>query len=346
MSDIGELSGTAGRRIDTFRTEATRAAGPAAPPTDTATAEAAGPSPPTEPSIPPASGAIDYGLAKSAAGIMAENVGVDFGHIAALMMQIDSELARAARDDQVAQIEAVAQEMHASARDIRASARMALIGGVISGGAQIGAAGMSLYGGVKGMRMTTSMPTVEPEVPVAETARPGGTSSMSPSAEEPQPVTAGAGEPAAPPLEGVGMPEAGRPSPGETQTQQVRQETTQDTVKEVSTAKQKAAAARVDHTLSQQLSARAQSISLTTQGMSQLTIATGDIIKNAMEYQSRMKDADSKQDEARAEEKRAYLDRTKGFADSMQKGAQEMLGLFQQMEDSMHQTHKQIWSKA
>lgn len=262
------------------------------------------------------------------------------------MMQIDSELARAARDDQVSQIEAVAQEMHASAQDIRASARMALIGGVISGGAQIGAAGMSLYGGVKGMRLTTSMPMVEPEVSVTETTRTGGTSSMSPSAEEQQPVTAQAGESAAPPLEDIGMPEAGRPSSSEAQTQQVRQETTQDTVKEVSTAKQKAAAARVDHTLSQQLSARAHSISLATQGMSQLTIATGDIIKSAMEYQSRMKDADSKQDEARAEEKRAYLDRTKGFADSMQKGAQEMLGLFQQMEDSMHQTHRQIWSKA
>ena len=346
MSDVSGISGPSGTRIESGRAQAPRAARSAAPPTDAGTVETAGPPPLVERTIPPASGAIDYGLAKSAAGTMADNVGVDFGHIAALMMQIDSELARAARDEQVSQIEAVAHEMHASAQDIRASARMALIGGVVSGGAQIGAAGMSLYGGVKGMRLTNSMPMVEPNVSVPETPPTGMTSSTAPSTEEPNPVATGSGEPAAPPLEDISMPEAGQPSPSETQNQQVRQETTEETVKEVSTAKQKAAASRIDHTLSQQMSSRAHSISLATQGLSQLTVATGDIIKNAMEYQSRMKDADSKQDEAKAEEKRAYLDRTKGFAESMQKGAQDMLGILQQMEESMHETHKQIWSRA
>ena len=346
MSDVSGVSGSSGTRIESRPTEAPSEARQAQPPTDSGTVQAAAPPPPVEPPIPPASGAIDYGLAKSAAGTMADTVGVDFGRIAALMMQIDSELARAARDEQVAQIEAVAHEMHASAQDIRASARMALIGGVISGGAQIGAAGVSMYGGIKGMQLTNAMPTVEPEVPVPEPATTAKTSLTSPSAEEPKPVTTGSGESSVAPLEDVSLSETGQPSPSETQSQQVRQETTEETVKEVSTAKQKAAATRLDHTLSQQLSARAQSVSLVTQGVSQLTVATGDIIKTAMEYESRMKDADSKQAEARAEEKRAYLDRTKGFADSMQKGAQDMLSIFQQMEDSMHQTHKQVWSRA
>ena len=49
---------------------------------------------------------------------------------------------------------------------------------------------------------------------------------------------------------------------------------------------------------------------------------------------------------ALAEERRAYLDRTKGFADSMQKGAQDMLQTFQQMEEGAHQTRKQVFSRA
>ena len=346
MSDVSGVSGSSGTRIETRPTEAPSVARQARPPTDTGTVEAAAPPPPVEPTIPPATGTINYGLAKSAAGTMGDYVGVDFGHIAALMMQIDSELARAARDSQVAEIESVAHEMHASAEDVRASARMALAGGLVSGGAQIGAAGMSLYGGIKGMKLTNSMPMVEPEVNAPEPTTAGGTSLTGAPAEEPEPVTAGSGEPSAAPLEDIGMPEAGQPSATETRTGQVRAETTRETVKEVSAAKQKAAATRLDHTLSQQLSARAHSISLATQGLSQLTVATGDVIKTAMEYESRMKDADSKQADARAEEQRAYLDRTKGFADSMQKGAQDMLSMFQQMDDSMHQTHKQIWSRA
>ena len=345
MSEVSGVSGPSGTRIETGPPDAASAAQPAAPPTDTGTVEAAGPPPQAVPPMPPATGPIDYGLAKSAAATMADNVSVDFGHIAALMMQIDSELARAARDDQVSQVEDVAQEMHASAQDIRASARMALIGGVISGGAQIGSAGISMYGGIQGMRLTNAMPVVEPEVSLQE-ASPGGASSNAPAAEEIKPSTTGSAEPSGALPENVSASEAGQPSASEAQTQQARTEATQENVKEVSAAKQKAAAARLDHTLSQQLSSRAHSISLVTQGLSQLTASTGEIIKGAMDYQSRMKDADSKQDEARAEEMRAHLERTKGFADSMQKGAQDMLGMFGQMEDSVHQTHQQVWSRA
>ena len=346
MSDVSGVSGSSGTRIQIQGTEGAIAPPTVEPRTDTGTVDVAGPPTRAEPTMPPASGAIDYGLAKSAAETMADHVGVDFGQIAALMMQIDSELARAARDSEVTQIESVAQEMHASAKDIRASATMALVGGVISGGAQIGAAGMSLYGGVKGMKLTNAMPVVEPEANVPEFTNTGPTTSTGASTEEQLPLQTESGEPSAPLSENLNAPETGRPATTEAQTQQVREEATQENVNEVSTAKQKAAATRLDHTLSQQLSARAHSISMATQGMSQLTIATGDVIKSAMEYESHMKDADSKQTDARAEELRAHLERTKGFADSMQKGAQDMLAMFQQMEDSLHQTHQQVWSRA
>lgn len=340
---MSEVTGTAGpsqARIETDRAEAP-APVPPGPPIDTGRVESAGPPPATVPPLPPAPGAIDYGLAGDAMDAMARNVGVDFGRIAALMMQIDSELARAARDSQVSQIESVASEMHASADDIRASARMALAGGVVSGASQIASAGISIGGGIQGMRMTSPSAAVE-TVPAETVSAP----------EEPAPTpttrAAAASEaPGAATLEGVGTSGTGESAPSsETETGQVRAETTEETVKEASTSKQKMATRRLDHTLSQQLSARAQSITMLTEGLSKMTSAAGELVKSAMEYESKQSEADSKEDDARAEEQRAYLDRTKAFADSMQKGAQDMLQAFQQMEEGMHETNRAVWSRA
>ena len=343
MTDINRASGPLSNRIETGRVNAARPARRSRASADTGVSVDTGPVVPPEaphqslPPLPPAGAPVDYGLAGSATQVIADNVAVDFGHIAALMMQIDSELARAARDSQVAEIESVASQMHASADDIRESATYALIGGVVSGSTQIASAGISVGGGVKGMSLTRAMPAAEPQVVEPETV-PEATGE--PEASTPAPGEAGAGS-----LEDIDLPGSGQAEASETRTAQVREETTQETVKEVSTAKQKAAV-KLDHTLSQQLSARSQNIALITDGMSKLAGATGEIIKSAMDYESKQKEADSKEADARAEELRAYLDRTKGFADSMQKGAQDMLQVFQQMEDSSHETHKKIWTQA
>ena len=340
---MNEISGTAGpsqARIETGRAEAP-APVPQGPPIDTGRVESAGPPPVTVPPLPPGPGAVDYGLAGDAMDAMARNVGVDFGRIAALMMQIDSELARAARDSQVAQIESVASEMHASADDIRASARMALAGGVVSGASQVAAAGISIGGGIQGMRMTSPNAAMETAAP--DTVSAPEETSAAPTAR----ATGESEAPAAPTAEELDLPEGEQSVPSrETQAGQVRAENTEETVEEASTSKRKMATRRLDHTLSQQLSARAHSITMLTEGLAKMTSATGELVKSAMEYESRQSEADSKQDEARAEEQRAYLDRTKGFADSMQKGAQDMLQVFQQMEEGMHETHRAVWSRA
>jgi len=353
MTDINRVPGPSRNRTETGQVSAARAARRSRVSADTRVSVDTGPVEPTGPpeqSIPPlpsAGGPVDYGLAGSATQVMADNVVVDFGHIAALMMQIDSELARTARDSQVAEIESVASQMHASADDIRESATYALIGGVVSGSTQIASAGISVGGGIKGMSLTRAMPAAETQVVEPETVP--GAGGETPSAPEatgeseastPAPGEAGAGS-----LEDIDLPGSGQAEASETRTAQVREETTQETVKEVSTARQKAAV-KLDHTLSQQLSARSQNVALVTDGMSKLAGATGEIIKSAMDYESKQKEADSKEADARAEELRAYLDRTKGFADSMQKGAQDMLQVFQQMEDSSHETHKKIWTQA
>ncbi len=353
MTDINRVPGPSRNRTETGQVSASRTARRSRVSADTRVSVDTGPIEPTGPpeqsisSLPPAGGPVDYGLAGSATQVMADNVAVDFGHIAALMMQIDSELARAARDSQVAEIESVASQMHASAADIRESATYALIGGVVSGSTQIASAGISVGGGVKGMSLTRAMPAAEPQVVEPETVPgAGGETPSAPEATgEPEASTPAPGEAGAGSLEDIDLPGSGQAEASETRTAQVREETTQETVKEVSTAKQKAAV-KLDHTLSQQLSARSQNIALITDGMSKLAGATGEIIKSAMDYESKQKEADSKEADARAEELRAYLDRTKGFADSMQKGAQDMLQVFQQMEDSSHETHKKIWTQA
>ncbi|MCY4563971.1 MAG: hypothetical protein OXE40_05740 [Gammaproteobacteria bacterium] len=351
MTDINRVSGPSRNRIETGRANAATAARRSRASADTRVSVDAGPGEPTDlpqqslPPLPPAGGPVDYGLAGSATQVIADNVAVDFGHIAALMMQIDSELARAARDSQVEEIESVASQMHASAADIRESATYALVGGVVSGGVQIASAGISVGGGIKGMSLTRAMPAAEPQVVEPETMSGEETPSAPKVAGESEASTPASGEAGAGALEDVDLPDSGRAEASEARTAQVREETTQETVKEVSTAKRKAAI-KLDHTLSQQLSARAQNIALITDGMSKLAGATGEIMKSAMDYESRQKEADSKERDARAEELRAYLDRAKGFADSMQKGAQDMLQVFQQMEDSSHETHKKIWTQA
>lgn len=322
MNDLN-VSRPSPNRIDTGPTGAAPVA--PEPRVDTGSVESAGPPPGGAPALPRGPVRIDPGPTGAAMGAMSDNIAVDFGTVAALMMQIDSELARAARDSEVAEVKAVASEMHASADDIRESAKLALAGGVVSGATQIASAGVSIGGGIQGMRLTSSSAAVEA----------GGVGGESTTA--PEPASAPSVEPGTTPEEAPG---AG----GDREA--LRGETADETVGDSSSAKRTMATRRLDHTLSQQLSARSQNVALMSEGLAKLSSSTGEMIKSALDYEARQKDADSKDAEARAEQKRAYLERTKGFADSMQKGAQDMLQLFGQMEESAQQTRRAVWSRA
>ena len=333
MIDIGGVSGSYQGKVETDASEAASTARPVPATVDTKVPSAVGmPSAPAS-ELPPSRGPIDYGLAISAVGTMSENVGVDFGRIAALMMMIDSELSRAARDSQVEQIEEVAAQMHKSADDLRAAAKMALVGGCVAGSMQIASAGITIAGGVKGMSLTSGPAAAGgegPSAPLEET-------STAPAEETSAPA-------ASPQVELDGDLE--EPAPAQGSAEETRQENVEEMTEQETKARQKATTADVDMTRSQQLSARAQNISLVTQGLSQVTSATGEIIKSALDYESKSKEARSKDDDAVAEKERAYMERTKAFADSMQKGAQDMIQVYQQMTDSMYQTSSQVWSRA
>ena len=331
MIDVGGVSGSYQVKVET---EASKAAGTTRPVTvDTEVPAASGMPVVSASKLPPSQGPLDYGLAISAVGTMSENVGVDFGRIAALMMMIDSELSRAARDSQVEQIEEVAAQMHKSADDLRASAKMALVGGCVAGSMQIASAGITIAGGVKGMSLTSGPAAAGgegPSAPLEETSTAPAEETSAPAASPQVELDGGLEEP---------VPEQGS-------AEETRQENVEEMTEQETKARQKATTADVDMTRSQQLSARAQNISLVTQGLSQVTSATGEIIKSALDYESKSKEARSKDDDATAEKERAYMERTKAFADSMQKGAQDMIQVYQQMTDSMYQTSSQVWSRA
>ena len=331
MIDVGGVSGSYQVKVDAEASEATGTTRPVT--VDTEIPAVSGMPIASASELPPSQGPIDYGLAISAVGTMSENVGVDFGRIAALMMMIDSELSRAARDSQVEQIEEVAAQMHKSADDLRAAAKMALVGGCVSGSMQIASAGITIAGGVKGMSLTSGSAAAGgegPSVPLEET-------STAPAEETSAPASSPQIE-----LDG-GLEE---PAPARGSAEETGQENLEEMTEQETKARQKATTADMDMTLSQQLSARAQNISLVTQGLSQVTSATGEIIKSALDYESKSKEARSKDDDAMAEKERAYMERTKAFADSMQKGAQDMIQVYQQMTDSMYQTSSQVWSRA
>ena len=333
MIDIGGISGSYQVKVESDASEAASTARPFPATVDTEVPSAVGMPIASAPELPPSRGPIDYGLATSAVGTMSENVGVDFGRIAALMMMIDSELSRAARDSQVELIEEVAAQMHKSADDLRASAKMALVGGCVAGSTQIASAGITIAGGVKGMSLTSGSAAAGGEgqsAPLEETP-------TAPAEETPTPAASPLGEP------GAGVEE---PAPAQGRAGEARQENVEEMTEQDTRARQKATTADMDMALSQQLSARAQNISLVTQGLSQVTSATGEIIKSALDYESKSREAQSKDDDAMAEKERAYMERTKAFADSMQKGAQDLIQAYQQMTESMHQTSSQVWPRA
>ena len=333
MIDVGGVSGSYQTKMETEASKAASATRPVPATVDTEMPPAVGAPIASASELPPSQGPIDYGLAISAVATMSENVGVDFGRIAALMMKIDSELSRAARDSQVEQIEEVAAQMHESADDLRASAKMALVGGCVAGSMQIASAGITIAGGVKGMSLTSGSVTADAEGPSVSPEE----TSTTPEEETSTPTTSPQGE-----LDASGE----EPAPEQESAEETRQENVEELTEQEAKAKQKAGTENLDMTLSQQMSARAQNISLVTQGLSQVTSSTGEIIKSALDYESKLKEAKSKDDDAMAEKERAYMERTKAFADSMQKGAQDMVQAYQQMTDSMYQTSSQVWSRA
>ena len=87
---------------------------------------------------------------------MSQNVAYDFSMFSALLIQVNQESEKLARDQIVTNIQSVADTMEQAASDLEASAGLALASGVISGASSIAAGGLSIAGGIKTFKIISS----------------------------------------------------------------------------------------------------------------------------------------------------------------------------------------------
>ena len=108
------------------------------------------------PSLPVPSNNISHEAAAFGLSTMSQNVSFDFAMFSALLIKVDQESEKLARDQIIADVQSVADEMEQAATDMEASAGLALASGVISGAASIASGGISIGGGIKSFKIVSA----------------------------------------------------------------------------------------------------------------------------------------------------------------------------------------------
>ncbi len=108
------------------------------------------------PSIPEPANNISHAAAALGLSTMSENVAFDFSMFSALLIKVNQESEKLARDQIINDIQGVADEMEQAASDMEASAGLALASGVISGAASIVSGGISIGGGIKSFKIVSA----------------------------------------------------------------------------------------------------------------------------------------------------------------------------------------------
>lgn len=337
MSDVSALSGSRDTRIETPATEGTGAAAPSTPPVETEAVERIGGSPVTAPPLRPMSKYPDSEAVLSEMKSLGSSIEVVAGLFAVMMERVQNELSRAAKEEQNAQVDERLAEKRAAAAQQRNAAVYTLIGTEFAAGGQVASAAINIGGGVQGMRLTSSSAATTSTTETDEVL------SESPAAS----LEASGTLASATDVEAELNPASTANAESSSNAEQ-SQEAAQDVEAEASRPQRAKAAklAKVDETESERLAARAQNIALLTQGLAGLTTAAGDGVQGILEYDAQRKRADATEADARADERDATQERTKDFADAMQKGVDAMIEEYQQVMDNKAQTDRQIWSQA
>ncbi len=108
------------------------------------------------PSIPAPANNISHEAATFGLSTMNQNVTFDFSMFSALLIKMDQESEKLARDQIIADVQSVADEMEQAASDMEASAGLALASGIISGTASIVSGGISIAGGFKSYKIVSA----------------------------------------------------------------------------------------------------------------------------------------------------------------------------------------------
>ena len=288
--------------------------------------------------LPSTDGEMSVASAQAGATIFSQSAGIDFSRIAEIILKLDFESEKASKDMVISDILDVATSMNESADKIMASAGLALAAGVISGAASIAAGGISIAGGAKTMSIVNE-------------AQSGSSSSAVSEDVESTVQEATSGTVTTP----SGMPKSGagtstsEASLGEMNTAENIQELTQQATQQTNAAPETNAASKADANLQNMqsqtqafvLSQRANSISLTTQGLSQVVSGTGQIASSGLKFGSDQQQAESKRTDSMTERRRASLERERQYADTIDKSANSLKQMLLDVEQGRYQTSAQ-----
>ena len=279
---------------------------------------------------------------KEALGVMDNNIGVDYAAILALIVKLSSEERRASSEAAVMDIQAVAAQTRVAANDIRSGAGLALAGGIISSTINIGAGAVSIGGGAKGMSMAS-----EAQAPVAPTeieSTAPETTESEPSAPPADMIKSAPAETSASSSEGAESTsmetteDAADTATDDISETEAKQQNKTDTVTNLEKSMKSFAGEGRMFMISQ----RANSFATITQGISSSMQGAAGGVSSGFKFASDLKQAQSKEDDARAQELQAGLEKERDYGRSAAEDVKKMMDIFSQIEQAQHETQLKI----
>ncbi|MCZ0944090.1 MAG: hypothetical protein OXJ53_13610 [Gammaproteobacteria bacterium] len=348
MSEIGSVSSSYSTQVEAPSAPTTvQSSSTVGPDFDTGTTQRTGinpdGAPPLRAELP---GTYDQGRAKQMAAI-GQSLDAAYALLAAETLKEANDSARVAKAIRVQEREAAYQQDLAAVAEQRESAMYGVIGNSTGAAGQAASAGINMAGGAKGLQMTSNN---------SATAATQATSGLDAGADAA--ATAGTGASGAAATTGIGTsgavdslgsaadiaPDMPPPDVDFSPTPQGTEASAAQAAQGTDKAAQTGNLATLDSVKSQQLSARAQNLSLFTQGLSQLTGAAGESGKGAFKYVADIKEAEAAQERAEANKSRAMLETQKEHVDKLQNYIESAIRTQDEIQSNKNQTERSIWS--
>ncbi len=259
------------------------------------------------------------------------------------MFLLSSEERKASSEAAVMDIQAVASQMKVSANDLRSAATLAMVGGIVSSSINIGAGAVAIGGGVKSMSIASEAqaPTAPTET---ETTAPESSAESEPSAPSADMVKS------APSESGVTGSESSESASAET-TEDAADTASEDISEaEANKANQTDTATDLQKSMKSfagegrmfMISQRANAVSTISQGVSSSMQGAAGGVNSGFKFASDMQQAQAKEDEAKAQELQAGLEKEKDYGKSAAEDVKKMMDIFSQIEQSQHEARLKI----
>ena len=277
---------------------------------------------------------------KAALETIGKNVGIDYTALMTLLVNMSSEQRKASAEATVIDVLNVADQMKVAAGDIRSGAAVALAGGIVSGAFNIAAGAASIVGGAKSFSIssdsgatptditteteTTSTSNAEGPGVAADTAA-VDSSSMAPESEAPSESMAQENT------------EALEQDISRQETESQAKKPAFDTSDMKKTLEKFESQNRV-----MMMQQKAQGIYLASSGATAGLQGIGGVAGSMGKFGSDMYQAQSKEDEAVAQERQAALEKEKDYGRSAAEDVKKMMDIFTQIEQSRHETQGKI----